>query len=133
LDNRVTKNSDGKLDQRTLTLGTASTNASHIVRKKAGSHSIYPGVSKSGKTWRVDWKFDNSNYYLGTFDTELEAANAYAHVQEHREVITARLAPVPKNASKSDKKSLRAANLIIVKSYIQSTLHSTVQVIRDNQ
>lgn len=40
----MTKKSDGKVDQRTPTLCTASTNASHIVRKKAGSHSSYPGV-----------------------------------------------------------------------------------------
>jgi len=133
LDNRVTKKADGKFDQRTLTLGTASTNQSHIVRKKVGAHSRYPGVSKEGKKWRADWRFDNSNYYLGTFSTEIEAANAYAHVQEHREEIAARLTPVPKDASKSAKKSLRAANLVIVKSYIRSTLHSTVAVIRDHQ
>jgi hypothetical protein len=73
------------------------------------------------------------DYSLGTFDTELEAANAYAHVQQYREEIAARLAPVPTNASKDDKKSLRAANLVIVKSYIRITLHDTVRVIRDNQ
>ena len=49
-------------------------------------------------------------YRLGTFSTEIEAANAYAHDQEHREGIAARLAPVPKDASKSIKKSLRKAN-----------------------
>jgi hypothetical protein len=125
--------SDGKFDQRTLTLGTASTNASHIVRKKAGSTSIYPGVIKSGKKWRSRWSFEMYDYSLGTFDTEFEAANAYAHVQEHREEIAARLTPVPKDASKSAKKSLRAANLVIVKSYIRSTLHDTAKVIRDNQ
>jgi hypothetical protein len=133
LDNRVTKKSDGKLDRRTLTLGSASTNASHIVRKKAGSHSNYPGVSKQGNKWRVDWRYENWSYYLGNFDTELEAANAYAHVQEHREEIAGLLAPVPKNASKSAKKSLRAANLIIVKFYIKSSLYPTVKVIRDSQ
>ena len=74
-----------------------------------------------------------SGYYLGTFDTQIEAANAYAHVQEHREEIAARLAPATKDASKSIKKSIRAANLIIVKGYIRITLHPTVAIIRDSQ
>ncbi len=103
------------------------------MKKKAGSHSIYPGVYKSTTGWYATWRFDNSNYYLGSCDTELEAANAYAHVQEHREEIAGLLAPVSKEASKSEKKSIRAANLIIVKSYIISTLHPTVAIIRDSQ
>jgi hypothetical protein len=73
------------------------------------------------------------DYSLGTFATEIEAANAYAHVQEHREEIAGFLAPVSKDASKSDKKSVRAANLIIVKGYIKTALHPTVAVITDSQ
>lgn len=133
LENRVTKKPDGKLDQRTLTLGTAATNGSHIVRKKAGSHSIYPGVEPSGNQFSSFIRFDGTKYSFYRSPDEIEAANAYAHVQEHREETAARLAIVPKEASKDVKRSLRAANLVIVKTYIKSTLHDTVAIIRDNQ
>ena len=60
-------------------------------------------------------EFTRRSRILESFSREIEAANAYAHVQEHREEIAARLAPVPKDASKSIKKSLRAANTSIIK------------------
>jgi hypothetical protein len=105
-------------------------NASHIVRKKAGSHSSYPGVVKSGEKWQAQIYFDGHKYALGTY-SETEAANAYAHVQEHRAEIEEKIAPIPSDASKANKKSIRAANLVIVKSYIQTTLHPNVKLIRD--
>ena len=114
-------------------MGSASTNASHIVRKKAGSHSIYPGFDPSGNQFRSFIRFDGNKYTFYHSPDELNAANAYAHVQEHREEIAGLLSNVPKDASKSEKKSIRAANLIIVKGYIRITVHPTVAIIRDSQ
>ena len=69
--------------------------------------------------------------------TEVDAANAYAWVQADRRTSETRLVKVPKDAEKSVKKTLRAANLIIVKSSIKfdgkgkPTLHDNVKLIRD--
>lgn len=111
---------------------------SHINRKRATSRSEYPGVSPSGKNWSSSIRFDGSNYFLGTFPTEIDAANAYAWVQSSRSIIEKRLNKVPKDAEASVKKTLRASNLVIVKSYVKfdangkPLLHrDKVKVIRD--
>jgi hypothetical protein len=135
LDNRVTLNPDGTHDKRTLSIGTGSENSSHIYRKKEGSHSRFPGVlrSKGGKKWRSQWRYENWSYSIGSFSTEIDAANAYSHVQEHRAQIAALLAKVPKDGSKAEKKRIRAANLVIVKSYISFVMHPKVQVIINSE
>jgi hypothetical protein len=118
-DNRVVTLDDGTLDPRCLTLGSASVNSSHINRKRANTVSEYPGVYPSGDNWCADIQFDGSKYYLGIFPTEVDAANAYAWVQSDRRALETRLSKVPKDADKSVKKTLRAANLIIVKSFVK--------------
>ena len=137
LDNRVITLDDLTLDPRCLTLGSASVNSSHINRKKWESKSDYPGVYISGKKWCSQIGFDGSLYSLGTYSTAVDSANAYAWVQADRRTIETRLVKVPKDAEKSAKKTLRAANLIVVKSSIKfddkgkPTLHDNVKLIRD--
>ena len=137
LDNRVITLDDGTLDPRCLTPGTASVNSSHINQKKEGALSEYPGVKPSGQNWTSKIRFDSNDYFLGTFPTEIDAANAYAWVQSSRSIIEKRLNKVPKDAESSVKKTLRASNLVIVKSYVKfdangkPLLHDKVKVIRD--
>ena len=137
LDNRVITLDDLTLDPRCLTTGSASVNSSHINHKKEGSKSDYPGVKPSGEKWYGSIRFDGSDHNLGTYSTEIDAANAYAWVQSDRRTIETRLVKVPKDAEKSVKKSLRAANAVIVKSFIKfdgkgkPTLHDNVKLIRD--
>ena len=137
LDNRVITLDDGTLDPRCLTLGSASVNSSHINRKRATTVSEYPGVYPSGDNWWSQIRFDGTDYFLGTFPTEIDAANAYAWVQSSRSIIEKRLNKVPKDAEASVKKTLRASNLAIVKSYVKFNddrkplLHDKVKVIRD--
>jgi len=119
LDNRVITLDDKTLDPRCLTLGSASVNSSHINRKKEESKSYYPGVYPSGEKWCSQIGFDGSVYSLGTHSTEVDAANAYAWVQADRRTIETRLVKVPKDVEKSAKQTLRAANLIIVKSSVK--------------
>ncbi len=47
--------------------------------KRVGAGSIYKGVSydKSRGNWRVMLYFDGKHFFLGSFDTEVEAARAY--------------------------------------------------------
>ena len=137
LDNRVITLDDDTLDPRCLTLGPSTVNTSHINCKKEGSKSEYPGAQPSGQKWTSKIRFDGSDYFLGTFPTEIDAANAYAWVQSSRSIIEKRLAKVPKDADASVKKTLRASNLVIVKSYVKfdangkPLLHDKVKVIRD--
>ena len=136
-DNRVITLADGTLDPRCLTLGSASVNSSHINRKKEESKSDYPGVKPSGEKWYGSIRFDGFDYNLGTYSDEVDSANAYAWVQSDRRALETRLVKVPKDAEKSVKKSLRASNLVIVKSFIKfdgkgkPTLHDNVKLIRD--
>ena len=46
-------------------------------RKQTGMSSIYIGVTKCGKSWRANISKNNIHYYLGSFETEPEAAQAY--------------------------------------------------------
>ncbi len=137
LDNRVITLDDDTLDPRCLTLGSASVNSSHINRKRATTASEYPGVYPSNQKWCARFQLDNSKYLLGTFPTEIDASNAYAWVQSSRSIIEKLLAKVPKDAESSAKKTLRASNLVIVKSYVKfgddrkPLLHDKVKVIRD--
>jgi hypothetical protein len=137
LDNRVITLDDLTLDPRCLTLGSASVNSSHINRKRATTVSAYPGVTLSGDNWYGSIRFDGTNYYLGSFSIEVDASNAYAWVQSDRRALETRLVKVPKDAEKSVKKILRAANLIIFKSFVKlddkkkPLMHDNVKLIRD--
>jgi hypothetical protein len=55
LDNRVITLEDSTLDERTLTLGSATVNASHKNQTRASTASTYPGVHPEGKNW-IGWK-----------------------------------------------------------------------------
>ena len=71
------------LDSRreNLRLVTDSQNKANTKKRaaKAGcsSASIFKGVSRSGKRWTAQIKINGVNRYLGTFDTQEEAASAY--------------------------------------------------------
>ena len=127
LDNRVITLEDSTLDERTLTLGSASVNASHKNRKTETTVSKYPCVNPEGKNWNAIIRFDGSSYRLGTFSTEIEAANSYAWVQASRRDLEKTLAKVPKDAGEDVKKAIRASNLPIVKSYINFDDNGKVQ------
>ena len=66
------------LDNRMSNLRTATfaLNA-HNKKKKEGCSSQYIGVHKKGKRWQVMISNGNNRTYVGSFDTELEAAMEY--------------------------------------------------------
>lgn len=64
---------DNRLDN--LRLVDDSLN-SHNVTKRLGTTSKYIGVYKTGNKFGAEIKKNNQNFYLGTFETELEAAKA---------------------------------------------------------
>lgn len=43
-----------------------------------------PGTSRSGKKWRARLVFEKKKVYIGTFDTETDAHNAY---MQHRRLL----------------------------------------------
>ena len=47
------------------------------LNKNGSTASKYKGVKKSGNKWEANCKKNKVNYYLGAFDTEIEAAQAY--------------------------------------------------------
>ena len=98
----------------------------HLTRiaKTETAVSTYPGVCPN---WFSQIQFDGSQYRLGTFSTEIEAANSYAWVQASRRDLEKRLAMVPKDAGEDVKKAIRASNLPIVKSYINFDDNGKVQ------
>jgi len=51
----------------------------HNTRKRAGASSIYKGVTyyKAGRCWRASVDCGKERYYLGQFDSEVEAKRAY--------------------------------------------------------
>jgi len=51
----------------------------HNRRKQRGASSIYKGVTyyKAGRCWRASLSCGKECYYLGQFETEVEAARAY--------------------------------------------------------
>lgn len=67
------------LDNRKQNLRiTNSTGNNRNARKRKNSTSIYKGVSKNGKTWKVQIQIDKHNYVLKCgFETEKEAALYY--------------------------------------------------------
>ena len=58
-----------------------ATNQQNMFNKKSvkGSTSIYKGVhwDKQYKKWRASYRYKGKAYYLGRYDTELEAAKSY--------------------------------------------------------
>jgi hypothetical protein len=124
-------------EPRCFALGTASVNGSHINRKGATTVTAYPDVVPSGQNWTSNISFDGRRYHLGTFPTEVDAVDAFACVQAARRTLESRLSKVPMEAEASIKKTLRAANCVIVKSFIKfddnrkPSLHDNVKVIRD--
>ena len=94
LDNRTHKKSDGKLDGRTLTLGPASTNLSHIVRKHAGSTSQIHGLSKpKNGNVRVRIKFGGTPV-ARSYKNDVYGAAARRHLEENRSEIEQELANI---------------------------------------
>jgi hypothetical protein len=69
-----------KLDNRRCNLRICTRSENHMNRRKSvGTISKFKGVGWNRKCWK--WKatiqVDGRQLYLGTFDTELEAARAY--------------------------------------------------------
>ena len=67
-----------KLDNRSSNLRANTRGGnSHNKKKKAGAASQYFGVSKNWINWRAQISYQGTTYRLGTYKTELEAAQAY--------------------------------------------------------
>ncbi len=67
------------LDNRrcNLRLATRSENLRNQRCKRPGSTSRYKGVSASGARWGASLALDGKRHWLGSFDSEEEAARAY--------------------------------------------------------
>lgn len=71
---------DGRNCQRSnIRLVTQAQNNQSFKRKRAGTSSIFRGVSKTKnrKRWASHIRLNGKTYYLGVFDREEEAAQAY--------------------------------------------------------
>ena len=68
--------------------------------KTKGRTSQYKGVYKHGKRWMAQIQYDHHRVYLGTFDTEEEAAIAYNSEAERVWQEKAKLNAVPKRTGK---------------------------------
>ena len=73
-------------DNRIENLREVTTQQNNFNRKSAkGSSSKYKGVSwyKQHKKWRVRYRYNGRQCYVGLYETELEAAEAYDKAVEH--------------------------------------------------
>ena len=76
-DKQVVDHIDGnKLNCTRENLRLCSTSENMANRKGSGK-SKYRGVTNKDNRWYANCKKDKINYYLGTFETEKEAAEAY--------------------------------------------------------
>lgn len=61
---------------------TNQQNMRNSTKRVQNATSRYKGVSKKGKRWRAYIAVDTKQVYIGTFDSELDAAEAYNDMAE---------------------------------------------------
>lgn len=78
-DKMVDHENRNGLDNRKSNLRICSRSENLMNSKKPSGllTSKYKGVNRVGKKWRAEIRKNRKGYYLGTFETEIEAAKAY--------------------------------------------------------